>query len=94
MADKSKAGEKYRHADHVSWRKVENEAVVLDLNTSDYFSLNETGLVVWEKLGEGADLHGLAEAVCAEYDVDEKQAMADAKKLVGELLKKKLIQPA
>ncbi len=91
---KAKESGKYKHADHVSWRRVENEAVVLDLNSSDYFSLNETGLLIWEKIGEGSNLEELAEAVAAEYDVEEKAAKTDVKKLVDELLKKKLIEPA
>ena len=91
---KAKEESKYRHADHVSWRKVENEAVVLDLNSSDYFSLNETGLLIWEKIGEGSTLEGLAEAVASEYDVEAKAAKADVKKLVDELVKRKLIEPA
>ncbi len=91
MATKNSA-EKYKHAERAAWRQVDKEAVILDLESSDYFSLNEVGVLIWEKLGAGADLDEIAQAVCAEYDVEEAKAKKDASSLVSDLLKKKLIE--
>ncbi|HVA66132.1 MAG TPA: PqqD family protein [Elusimicrobiota bacterium] len=83
---------KYKHAERAAWRQVDKEAVILDLESSEYFSLNEVGVVIWEKVGEGADLDAIVEAVCAEFDVDEAKAKKDATTLIGDLVKKKLLE--
>jgi hypothetical protein len=87
--------QRFRHADveHVAWRKVENEAVVLDLDTSEYCSLNETGVFIWEKIGQGASIDQICQSLLEEYeDIPEDMP----KQVVGiceKLLKAKLIYP-
>lgn len=84
----------WRHAEHVAWRRVGRETVILDLKSSEYFSLNETGALVWEKLGEGMDLDAVCGALCAVFEVGEGRAMADIGSLVETLAKRKLLEPA
>jgi hypothetical protein len=63
----------------VSWRKVEDEVIVLDLRRSVYISINPTGTELWPALVEGATPEALAarlqttfglEPHIAERDVD------------------------
>ncbi|MFI5350572.1 MAG: PqqD family protein [Elusimicrobiota bacterium] len=84
----------YKHAAHVAWRRVENEGVILDLNSSNYFSLNDVGVLIWEKLGSGESLESVQAAVCEEFDVPPDQALRDIKALVKELTGKGLLLPA
>ena len=93
METKSKAEQKYRHSDRVSWRQVDKEGVILDLESSDYFSVNEVGVFIWEKLGAGETPKEIALAICEEYEVSEEQAQKDVLALIKELLKRKLIEP-
>ncbi|MHB2025042.1 MAG: PqqD family protein [Elusimicrobiota bacterium] len=83
---------KYKHAERAAWRRVEKEGVVLDLESSEYFSLNEIGVLVWENIGSGATIDKIAKTVEDEYDVTGDQARKDIDALVRELLKKKLIE--
>ncbi len=93
MADKNLAAEKYKHADHVAWRRVAEEVVVLDLNSSAYYSLNEVGAFVWERLGQGQSLRDIATALCEDYDVEEKQARKDVDAVVQDMIKNKILEP-
>lgn len=64
----------------LEWREIEGEIVILDLKSSSYMAVNNTGRVIWKALTSGAtrdqlvaDLMGtfsLSEEV-AERDVDE-----------------------
>lgn len=81
----------YRHADQVSWRRVGNETVLLDLDTSDYFSMNELGALIWERLGEGVDITKIVDEVCRTYAVDAQLATNDVEALIEQLLKRKLL---
>lgn len=93
MAAVSKA-RKYKHASHVTWRQVEKDAVILDLNTSVYFSLNEVGVLVWERLGKGASVEEIRDEVCRVYDVPAKTAQKDIEDLISQLKKKDLLVEA
>lgn len=84
---------KYKHARHVSWRRVGNETVLLDLNTSAYFSLNPVGSLVWEGLGAGRSLREIAEGVCRKYGTDPDKVQKDIQALLAQLLKQGLLQP-
>lgn len=51
--------------DRVSWRVVDDQAVLLDLATSEYLSLNRTGTILWCRLERGATSTELADALAA-----------------------------
>lgn len=84
----------FKYASHTAWRRVENESIVLDLNSSVYYSLNDTASFIWEKLGSGADLPEIAAALSEEFEVSEADAAKDIAKVVEMLRKEKLVVPA
>ena len=44
---------RYRTNPNVIYTKLDDaEAVLLDVQTQMYYSVNETGLIIWELLGE------------------------------------------
>ena len=47
--------------------------------------LNETGALLWKTLEQGGDLEALADALCAEYEVDRATAEADAAEFLDKL---------
>jgi hypothetical protein len=77
--------------DNIKWKKraqlvereIEQEAVLLDLKSGVYYSLNEVGTEIWRLLGAGATESELAAAVAAQYDVNPDTAARD----IGDLLK-------
>ncbi|MFI5349994.1 MAG: PqqD family protein [Elusimicrobiota bacterium] len=84
----------YKHADHVSWRRVEDEVVILDLDSSDYFSLNDVGALIWERLGKGETSEQILDSVCGEFDVAPEKALKEMQALVKQLTGKKLLLAA
>ncbi len=90
----AKTAARYKHSAGSAWRRVEQEAIVLDLETSVYYSLNDVGAFIWEKLGAGATLAEVVDALCAEYDVPARDAEKDVEDLVGKLRAEKLLVEA
>ena len=82
---------KYKIASHVAWRRVEDEIVVLDLETSIYYSLNEVASRIWELIHQGKGASEISQALTKEYEVDGKRVQKDASSFVAELKKEKLI---
>jgi hypothetical protein len=66
-------------------RQVSDGMVLLDLDSGTYFTLNEVGALIWRKLEAGNDLEAVANAILAEFDVDEATVRGDIAGLVAEL---------
>ena len=78
------------HADVIS-RLLDGEAVILDLNSGEYFGLNETGARIWELLEEH-DTAEIADTLAREFTVTPAEASAAVETLIGQLLAKRLVE--
>lgn len=70
----------------------ENEGVLLHLDTKRYYTLNETGSVIWNHLGKGLSLSEIAEKLQQEYEVETQQAQNSVLRLGQELNQEKLVE--
>lgn len=61
------------------------EAVVLNLETKNYYKLNETGIAIWKGLDAGRSPAEIAAEIARAYDVAEAEARADVDALVARL---------
>lgn len=66
-------------------RPFGDELVLLDFATGEYFGLDRVGADVFARLGEGATLGEIADALVSRYDVARNDAIQDVIDLVGEL---------
>jgi hypothetical protein len=69
-------------------------AVLLNLQTKRYFSLNETGTRIWEMVQGTADEETIVAALLTEYEVDEPMARSEVRRILDELIEAQLIVPA
>ena len=69
-------------------------AVLLNLKTKFYYSLNETGLVLWRHLDTAQSEEELCAGLLAEYDLGEDQARDAVASFVETLRKEELLTDA
>jgi hypothetical protein len=69
-------------------------AVLLNLQTKRYFSLNETGTRIWEMVQQTADEETIIATMLNEYDVEEPMARSEVRRILDELIEAQLIVPA
>jgi hypothetical protein len=69
-------------------------AVLLNLQTKRYFSLNETGTRIWEMVQQTADEETIVATLLSEYDVEEPMARTEVRRILDELIEAQLIVPA
>jgi Coenzyme PQQ synthesis protein D (PqqD) len=81
-----------RIADEVIFRVLGDEAVILNLATSQYFGLNSVGTRLWQLIAEHGSEEKVIEAFLAEYEVEEKQLRQDLTDLTQQLVQKGLVQ--
>ena len=72
-------------------RLVEDETVLLNLETGIYFGLDGVGQKIWEAVTAGQDLGTTVEKVVSEYDVDKAQAEADVIEFANTLVERGLL---
>lgn len=75
----------------VAWRKAGEDAVILNLETSEYYSANDTGTFIWELLSAGKKPGDIAPALAAEYGIPEACAREDIGAFLKDLSKLKLV---
>lgn len=68
-------------------------AVLLNLYTKRYFSLNDTGSRVWSLLERHASEEEIVETLVHEYDVERPDATQAVRRLLDDLLAERLIEP-
>lgn len=77
----------------ITWRTTGDKTVVLNLETSEYYSTNEAGTFVWELFAAGRKKDKIAAALAEEYAIPPAQAEKDTSDFLKELARLKIIAP-
>lgn len=83
---------RFARRDGVASEVIEGEAVIIDLESGVYYSLDKVGGRIWALLLEGRCLDEVGAAVVAEYLVDEETARRDLERLVAQLVEERLLE--
>jgi hypothetical protein len=70
---------------------IEGEAIIINLSSGNYYSLDKTGGLIWEMIQESSTLEQTITAVTSRYDVLREQAELDVQRLLAQLLEENLI---
>ena len=74
-----------RANDNVLFQELQEEAVLLNLNSGVYFGLNPVGTRIWHLIIEKQQVLEITRSIVAEFDVSEEQCTADLIALVTKL---------
>jgi hypothetical protein len=72
-------------------RRVENELVLVDLDTNRIYSLNATGARLWELLNEGRTRAQIVTALSEEFDVGDAAVGDEVDRLLESLASESLV---
>lgn len=84
----------YAPRQDVASELIDGEAIIIDLGTGMYFSLDRAGGRIWALLAEQRSLDEILACLLAEYEVGAQAARDDLENLVTQLLAENLIVPA
>ncbi|MGB3557308.1 MAG: PqqD family protein, partial [Geitlerinemataceae cyanobacterium] len=71
---------------------VAGEAVILNLKTGTYHSLNPVGARIWQLIQEPKTVREILDTLCTEYDVDLNVCEQDLQELLTKLEVAQLIE--
>ncbi len=81
----------FRIPEHVLSRRLDDEMVLLNLDSGEYFGLNDTGTRVWELLSGGCSRQEVVERLAREFEVAAEAASGHVEALCDELLEAGLL---
>jgi hypothetical protein len=77
---------------HVLVRVLENETVLLNLETECYYGLDETGTRMWQVLTAAPSIDTAYTELLTEFEVEAEQLRLDLSELLGKLVDKGLLR--
>ncbi|MDP2939179.1 MAG: PqqD family protein [Candidatus Omnitrophota bacterium] len=77
--------------DSITYRIIDGEAVILNLDNGYYYSLNKTGTKIWNKINDGNNLNEILFSLKTEFQIPENKLKNDLLGLVKDLEKEKLV---
>lgn len=82
----------FKVADNIVISKINNESVVLNINTGIYFQTNELGSFIISQLDEYIDFSTLQERVLQNFDVSVEECQRDLLQFIDKLKEKNILQ--
>jgi hypothetical protein len=82
---------KFKVADHLSIRTIENEIFILNRNDSHLHTFNESGASLWKIIEHNSSSEAMVDELMQQYTVDRGLAVQDVDEFLVELLKMHLI---
>ncbi len=75
----------YKIAEDVLSKTVNDEEVIVNLNTGTYFGLNPTGTVIWNHLKLGSDPLVILNDLLEQFEAGEEELRQDMEQFVTHL---------
>lgn len=79
-------------ADTVFAQEVDGEMVLLDMESENYFGLDEVGTSIWQAMQEYGTLQEVYDAMLEQYDVEEEVLEKDLSDFVNKLMESGLVK--
>lgn len=71
--------------DNFSETRIDDEIVVMRLDTGEFLSITGTGVSIWELVDGTRDRRALIAALCSEFEAPQADIEADVDEFVGKL---------
>lgn len=78
----------------VTSKIIDGEAIIINLASGMYYSLDKTGALVWILIGGGYSLGESADVLSARFSVPVDRVREDLERLVNDMLKQNLVLAA
>jgi hypothetical protein len=77
--------------EEVAAKVIDGEAIIINLATGVYYSMDKVGGLIWDMVQSGHSLEEIIHGVTERYDVAREKVESDVQELVEELLRENLV---
>jgi len=83
---------KVTFADTVFAQEVDGEMVLLDMNSENYFGLDEVGTAIWQAMQEKETLQEVLDVLLEQYEVESDVLEKDLSDFIAKLVESGLVE--
>jgi hypothetical protein len=81
----------FETSDNIAWRNINEEVVILNLKSGEYFTLNDVGQVIWLAITDKNNIEEIRQKVVDNFDVSPENAAKDIDKFLTGMLNEGLL---
>ncbi len=78
--------------EHIPWRIIEEEAILIDLEEGEVVRLNPVGAEIWSAIDGVRTIEEIVDHICRTFDVSQWKANRDVHRFITSLLRHELVQ--
>lgn len=78
-------------ANNISWKKLQDKVVAVNLTTGTYYTMNAVASDIWKLLAEGRSTAEIADTLVADYEADAATILADVESQLAYWKKEELL---
>lgn len=80
------------NSENITYRIINDKAIILNLKTGKYYSLNESGTFSWSLLENKTSIDELVDRAVENFGIDKKEAIRDIKLLLKDLISERMVR--
>lgn len=84
--------EKLEVSSDISWRDVNNETIILNLKSGEYFTLNDTAKFLWKGICENKQPRELVLLLAQDYNLKPEEVESDVLDFITGLMQKDVFE--
>ncbi len=77
--------------ENIAWRNVNDEIVILNLKSGEYYTLNDVGQIIWLALADQKSVEEIKSKLIVEFDVSPDTATQDIKTFLSKMVDEGLL---
>ena len=77
--------------ENIAWRNVNNEIVILNLKSGEYYTLNDVGQIIWLEVANQKSVEEIKSKLILEFDVSPDTAAQDIKTFISKMVDEGLL---
>ncbi len=78
-------------AENISWKKLQDKVVAVNLTTGTYYTMNVVASAIWNRLADGKSLDEIVKELEEEFDQDAATIRRDAVEQIDYWKKEKIV---
>lgn len=73
---------------------IDGEVVIVNFGNGTYYSLVDTGGVIWQSIEDGLGIQEIADELQGRYDAERSEIERAVRQLIGEMIREEIVLPA
>ncbi len=82
---------RFARDERISWRMIEDEAILVDRDEREVLRLNPIGTEIWKTIDGKCTLTEIIDHVYQTFEVDRKRAQKDVLRFLKKLIRRELV---